>query len=790
LKISASVMQAQASKTGQVQLPESLGFVNPETIPDFWEGCFPCLFPYGRGGPSCLRKRPFASDSGFDQHVLKMTDQRFAKNKLWIFSRYYFRMQKTVGRIAWNSDKYGKPPSQEMLATACQYANNKHDQTKKQAFDIVQDQLLNKIEFFGGSIRASHLSMKKEKNDLMARIDSPETDNPMFFTTHSSADSLWTELFSCILKRKMISCEELPFKDRHALLAQNPVLAARCYRARFHAVLKGIVRTKELPYGHVIDEWHRIEFQARGSPHVHSMWWAIIEDEDGNKISGTDLVELMKSEDQHDRLKAGRILDKYIQCHLPECPDKEVDEEILNHQDLVQTLRESLKGPEIGLFRLSQAGNDQQTTQEAEDHCILAESLKDVLGGSSSGRLVLNRRGEKRKDTLRPASLAKRRLKLVNHEDEDHAKQNVEENEIDNQDDAMQDVEENENDDHDEDDHVVEVKGERMDWDHADHPSLRKKPEYKDEKHESRDRRRLVLGCQMHPEKHHPTSCFKYCKSILKDQVCWYHFPWPLNSKTTPKEVTFEGARIAQFRVVMKRNNQWVNNYNWKVLKFFRGNIDIQCICNPHGIAQYAIGNYIAKSDRPDKTLLSQKIMMTLGAERNMILQSDNNRKNLWNAGMGLVQATQTSEQQVAWFLLGFPLVECTRQVLTVNTTHPSQKVRYRDLTSNMTDQHQEFDDEDEDVNLKCDLMIQTFMDLDTDANPEVKEMSCYDFMSKYSETQAKDPLGKNKDKKKKSKDHDQKCKQLKIMILTMMTIMDRKRKMRWLSKRLMNLKQ
>jgi hypothetical protein len=154
---------------------------------------------------------------------------------------------------------------------------------------------------------------------------------------------------------------------------------------------------------------------------------------------------------------------------------------------------------------------------------------------------------------------------------------------------------------------------------------LKQKPKYDSLADEKKDKRRILLGCQMHPEKHHPTSCFKYCKNVNKTEVCRYHFPFALNDKTIPKEVIFHGSKVSQFRVVMKRNNSWINNYNWDILQFFRGNMDIQCVCNPHGVAQYAIGNYIAKADRPDKTLLSLKMLSVLGSERNSSVLSDNN---------------------------------------------------------------------------------------------------------------------------------------------------------------------
>ena len=54
-------------------------------------------------------------------------------------------------------------------------------------------------------------------------------------------------------------------------MPQSQFLAARHFDHRWRAMLKYIVEGD--PLGKVIDWFWRIEFQNRGSPHVHMMLW-------------------------------------------------------------------------------------------------------------------------------------------------------------------------------------------------------------------------------------------------------------------------------------------------------------------------------------------------------------------------------------------------------------------------------------------------------------------------------------------------------------------------------------
>lgn len=106
---------------------------------------------------------------------------------------------------------------------------------------------------------------------------------PTWFITLSSRDYEWVDLLNAMLKTKhfaepnfdlpSIDPSQLPFKERSDLLNDYPIVAARHFDHRFRALLRYLKLDNEALGGKVIHYWWRIEFQARGSPHVHMLVW-------------------------------------------------------------------------------------------------------------------------------------------------------------------------------------------------------------------------------------------------------------------------------------------------------------------------------------------------------------------------------------------------------------------------------------------------------------------------------------------------------------------------------------
>ena len=101
---------------------------------------------------------------------------------------------------------------------------------------------------------------------------------PTYFLTLSSADLRWEELPYIINKLNNLGLSEeelknLSYQERCNLLNNNPVLVARHFQYKVEVFFKEIII--DGPLGKTNYYAIGIEFQERGSPHVHSFIWIL-----------------------------------------------------------------------------------------------------------------------------------------------------------------------------------------------------------------------------------------------------------------------------------------------------------------------------------------------------------------------------------------------------------------------------------------------------------------------------------------------------------------------------------
>ena len=86
-----------------------------------------------------------------------------------------------------------------------------------------------------------------------------------------------------------------------AWLRRNPVTAARHFQYRIDTFFQDFLKSKHKPLSELTDYAIRIEFQARGSPHAHTLIW--IKDAPNYGISSDQEV--------------CDFIDQYISCNIP-----------------------------------------------------------------------------------------------------------------------------------------------------------------------------------------------------------------------------------------------------------------------------------------------------------------------------------------------------------------------------------------------------------------------------------------------------------------------------------------
>ena len=128
-----------------------------------------------------------------------------------------------------------------------------------------------------------------------------------WFLTLSAADMKWPEVIQAIASQygTIYTADEvleLPWTMKSMWLRTNPITAARMFEYRLDTFVTTFLKSTANPIGHVAEYVIRIEFQARGSPHAHTLIWI----KDAPKL-GHSLEEDVKS-----------FIDKYISCSLPD----------------------------------------------------------------------------------------------------------------------------------------------------------------------------------------------------------------------------------------------------------------------------------------------------------------------------------------------------------------------------------------------------------------------------------------------------------------------------------------
>ena len=141
---------------------------------------------------------------------------------------------------------------------------------------------------------------------------------PTYFMTLSCADLRWDELIEIIGKLNRtpytkIEIREMDYVTRAKILQSNPVLLMRHFQFRVETFFKEIV--VDGPMGKVIYHAIRVEFQVRGSPHVHCLLW----------VKGAPILS-HENKDEY-----VNFVDSLVKCELP---DKDDDPELF---DLVRT---------------------------------------------------------------------------------------------------------------------------------------------------------------------------------------------------------------------------------------------------------------------------------------------------------------------------------------------------------------------------------------------------------------------------------------------------------------------
>ncbi|XP_060756276.1 uncharacterized protein LOC132867382 [Neoarius graeffei] len=158
-------------------------------------------------------------------------------------------------------------------------------------------------------LRGTPAYWTKTLKDVHAMVR--QIGKPTFFATFSAAEMRWPEVIEVIKAQQgeLGDFSELDWKAKCDILRSNPVTVMRMFEKRVDALMTNLILSPAQPIGEVEDYFYRVEFQARGSPHIHMLIW---------------IKNSPKFDDASDD-EVAAFIDRYISCEMP---DPETDLEL------------------------------------------------------------------------------------------------------------------------------------------------------------------------------------------------------------------------------------------------------------------------------------------------------------------------------------------------------------------------------------------------------------------------------------------------------------------------------
>ncbi|XP_071153638.1 uncharacterized protein [Mytilus edulis] len=274
---------------------------------------FPVQFPEGSFGSYDAKRLVSLTRSRYFHARLFNADTRFSSDTSYIFyAQYLSELEQVISKVSIalrkssGKDKTGNIITARMLTDKNQL---KRLLTTDQGYKFMTP------------IRGTPPYWQATLRDLMASIR--QLGIPTWFATFSAADLRWKETLQVLLEQQKStqSLEDLDWTGKSELLQYNPVMSAVMFDHRFNTFLKEIIIKKNV-IGNIKDHFHRIEFQQRGSPHAHCLFW----------IKDAPIL------DTQDDKAVCDFVDRFVTCDLPgKSADPELNEIVSSVQQHSKT---------------------------------------------------------------------------------------------------------------------------------------------------------------------------------------------------------------------------------------------------------------------------------------------------------------------------------------------------------------------------------------------------------------------------------------------------------------------
>ena len=103
--------------------------------------------------------------------------------------------------------------------------------------------------------------------------------NPTWFCSFSAAETRWIHLIKILgrlIDNKDYTDDEvmqMTWQKKSELIQKDPVTCARNFEHMVQLFIHDFIKSSCQPIGEVVDFFYCVEFQHRGSPHIHGLFW-------------------------------------------------------------------------------------------------------------------------------------------------------------------------------------------------------------------------------------------------------------------------------------------------------------------------------------------------------------------------------------------------------------------------------------------------------------------------------------------------------------------------------------
>jgi len=223
--------------------------INEFTFEGYMACAFPTLFAAAIADYLAPRQR-MVTIANYCKHLMMYHDQRFAKHPRFRYFALNTIMRHRAlqtGRIYVRQNPHDGQLSVDDLRNMVEQDSNN---------------LSNRILHFGSSLRGTRQFWQRQRSRLTAMVDT--LGLPTAFFTLSAADLQWPELANLLGVEPTQNSAA-----RSKAVVENPCMADWFFYHR-------LTEFMEVFYVDILgakDYWFRIEYQHRGSPHVHGVVW-------------------------------------------------------------------------------------------------------------------------------------------------------------------------------------------------------------------------------------------------------------------------------------------------------------------------------------------------------------------------------------------------------------------------------------------------------------------------------------------------------------------------------------